>query len=411
MLLNLPASLSPPAILAWLSCFVRPGSCGRYPVDGQRPLLGLKTAAALLGLLLLLPSRPAASQTPVGSPSQRVPRYGQLQADLKLVPQTLLGLIHAPEVQREIGLDQPPGQEFLRRLRELDGPWWRARNLPEAERRTVIARQEERLLELLGKLLDERHLVRLRQIELQAHGARLLLRPEVAEFLELSPAQLADLEGLFTATERLLSEANRSDQQAAEAKLEAAMKAKREEAAAALKLLDSNQQQLLGQLLGPKFDTSKLSRIYPLAPELVDSKVWVGDRQVRLEELQGQVVLLHFYAFQCRNCQANFAHYNRWQETLASKGVVVIGIQTPELEEERDPAQVRAAAREQGFQFPVLIDLENANWNAWSNTMWPTVYVIDREGYIRMWWQGELNWQGAKGDQTIEELVKQLLDE
>ena len=42
--------------------------------------------------------------------------------------------------------------------------------------------------------------------------------------------------------------------------------------------------------------------------------------------------------------------------------------------------------------------------------MWPTVYVIDREGYIRMWWQGELNWQGAKGDQAIEELVEKLLD-
>jgi len=43
--------------------------------------------------------------------------------------------------------------------------------------------------------------------------------------------------------------------------------------------------------------------------------------------------------------------------------------------------------------------------------MWPTVYVVDRRGYIRMWWQGELNWQGATGDQTITDFVQGLLEE
>jgi len=41
--------------------------------------------------------------------------------------------------------------------------------------------------------------------------------------------------------------------------------------------------------------------------------------------------------------------------------------------------------------------------------MWPTVYIVDQRGYIRMWWQGELNWQGATGDQQIAELVDRLL--
>jgi peroxiredoxin len=238
----------------------------------------------------------------------------------------------------------------------------------------------------------------------------MLLRPEVAEFLQLSPAQQTEFAALFSETEKLLAEANLPEHRGDENKLKIALETKRGEAAAALELLSPQQQQRLPELLGSKFDTTKLSRIYPLAPELIDSKVWVGDRQVTLEELRGQVVLLHFYAFQCHNCQANFKHYNRWQEKLAARGVVVVGIQTPELDDERDPAQVTAAAQEQGFKFPVLIDLQNANWDAWGNTMWPTVYVIDREGYIRLWWQGELNWQGAKGDQTIEELVEKLLD-
>ncbi len=70
-----------------------------------------------------------------------------------------------------------------------------------------------------------------------------------------------------------------------------------------------------------------------------------------------------------------------------------------------------AAAKKDGFKFPVLIDLKHENWNAWSNTMWPTVYVIDKRGYIRFWWQGELNWKGATTDKTIEKVVDRLLME
>lgn len=87
----------------------------------------------------------------------------------------------------------------------------------------------------------------------------------------------------------------------------------------------------------------------------------------------------------------------------------MVGIQTPETADERDPQKVAAAVSEQGFEFPVLIDLKKGNWDTWGNTMWPTIYVIDRDGYIRFWWQGELNWQGAKGDEVIEDLVEKLL--
>jgi hypothetical protein len=54
--------------------------------------------------------------------------------------------------------------------------------------------------------------------------------------------------------------------------------------------------------------------------------------------------------------------------------------------------------------------LKKANWDAWANTMWPTVYVIDQEGYIRTWWQGELKWEGATGDKTIADAVENLLE-
>jgi peroxiredoxin len=145
-----------------------------------------------------------------------------------------------------------------------------------------------------------------------------------------------------------------------------------------------------------------------MAPELVPVQDWINSRPITLKSLRGKVVLLHFYAFECHNCHANFDHYRQWHKKYGGE-VVVLGIQTPETPTERQADAVKQAARERNLEFPILIDLDSANWKAWSNTMWPTVYVIDRDGYLRHLWQGELNWKGAAGDQTIEKLIDELI--
>jgi peroxiredoxin len=165
----------------------------------------------------------------------------------------------------------------------------------------------------------------------------------------------------------------------------------------------------LQRLLGATVALAEAQRIFPLAPEFAVDAQWLGDSPGRLADLRGKVVILHFYAYQCINCQRNFAHYNDWRQRWSPDEVIVIGIQTPETRAERDPVQVQAASKKDGFQFPVLMDANNEHWNAWGTTMWPTVYVVDQRGYIRMWWQGELNWQGATGDQQIVGLVDRLL--
>lgn len=84
---------------------------------------------------------------------------------------------------------------------------------------------------------------------------------------------------------------------------------------------------------------------------------------------------------------------------------------TPETERERDSQAVRAKAQEEKFKFPILIDAEKENWNAWGNSMWPSVYLIDKRGYVRYWWYGELNWQGAKGEEVMRQRIEELLAE
>ena len=71
---------------------------------------------------------------------------------------------------------------------------------------------------------------------------------------------------------------------------------------------------------------------------------------------------------------------------------------TPETEPERDFQALRRKTAEEKFVFPIVMDSESRIWNAWGNSMWPSVYVLDKEGYLRHFWPGELKWQGNDGD-------------
>ena len=325
-----------------------------------------------------------------------------------MIPQNLLKLVHTPEVQKELGLEGDA--RLLELLREIDRVWWPSRILPEQKQTETTRELEKRLLDALSKILSPAKIRRLRELETQSQGTRALLRADVVEAVGLDARAQQTIRAAFLETDSLARQLN--EKRGGDADLEKQLREARDKELSLLNgLLTTAKRQEFGKLIGEPFSMASLKRIYPLAPELIDSEEWTGTARTSLESERGKVVLVHFYAFQCHNCVANFKHYNRWHETLSKKGVTVIGIQTPETSAERDLQLVQKAAKEQGFRFPVLIDLKSSNWDAWGNTMWPTVYVIDKNGYIRSWWQGELNWQGATGDQTIETLVDELLME
>jgi hypothetical protein len=123
------------------------------------------------------------------------------------------------------------------------------------------------------------------------------------------------------------------------------------------------------------------------------------------------VVAVHFWAFACANCINNLPHYNAWHKQFSDKGLTVIGLHTPETQAERsiDGLGRQVAARK--ITYPVAADSKSANWTAWANHLWPSVYLIDRQGYVRYWWYGELNWQGAEGEALMRKRIEQLLSE
>ena len=128
-----------------------------------------------------------------------------------------------------------------------------------------------------------------------------------------------------------------------------------------------------------------------------------------MAKLRGKVVLVHFWTNGCYNCVNNYPHYKAWQERYAGKDVVIVGIHTPETSGEHDVERIKAQAAKHGLKFPIAVDNDGSNWKAWNNRYWPTVYVVDRRGRVRYGWEGELNYKGATGEETVRKLVDALL--
>jgi hypothetical protein len=63
------------------------------------------------------------------------------------------------------------------------------------------------------------------------------------------------------------------------------------------------------------------------------------------------------------------------------------------------------------MEYPIAVDNNGANWNAFGNRLWPCVYLIDKKGYARYRWDGELNYNGMKGEQIMRKKIEELLAE
>ncbi|MFM8634163.1 MAG: redoxin domain-containing protein, partial [Planctomycetia bacterium] len=186
---------------------------------------------------------------------------------------------------------------------------------------------------------------------------------------------------------------------------------KRDEHEKVTAVLTPVQKSVWQKSLGRDFDLDTLGHARFKAPELVDSGEWLNSEPLTLESLAGKVVVVHFYDFGCINCIRNYPTYVDWQERFRDKNVAIIGIHTPETAAGKDSETVRKKAEEAAFRFPVVIDGAKSNWNAWGNSMWPSVYLIDKRGYLRQFWPGELKWQGATGDVWMRERIEDLLAE
>jgi len=126
---------------------------------------------------------------------------------------------------------------------------------------------------------------------------------------------------------------------------------------------------------------------------------------ISLADLKGKVVLVHFWTYICINCIHTIPHLNDWYQKYSNKGLVIIGVQTPEFSDEKNIDNVKTAVNNFQIKYPVILDNNYANWNAYGNNYWPRDYLVDNQGYIRYSHIGEGGY-----DQT-EQMIRTLLAE
>jgi cytochrome c biogenesis protein CcdA/thiol-disulfide isomerase/thioredoxin len=146
-------------------------------------------------------------------------------------------------------------------------------------------------------------------------------------------------------------------------------------------------------------------RDFGAAPEFAGISQWINGEPLTLRKLRGKVVLIDFWTYSCINCLRTLPHVKAWYRTYQRRGLVVVGVHTPEFAFEHVASNVRSAVRRLGVEYPVALDNEYGTWNAWQNQYWPAKYLIDRRGHLRYYHFGE----GEYG--TTEARIRTLLGE
>ena len=121
----------------------------------------------------------------------------------------------------------------------------------------------------------------------------------------------------------------------------------------------------------------------PTAPEISGIVRWLNSEPLDMNALRGKVVLVDFWTYSCINCQRTLPYLRDWHEKYAGKGLVILGIHSPEFEFEKVEANVREAVAREGVTWPVAMDNDFATWQAYHNRYWPHEFLVDEEGTVR----------------------------
>lgn len=138
------------------------------------------------------------------------------------------------------------------------------------------------------------------------------------------------------------------------------------------------------------------------APQFAEG-TWINSKGA--PDTQGKVVLVEFWTFGCWNCVNVEPFIKDWHSKYSEKGLVVIGVHTPEFDHEKQVENVRAYVKKKGIQHAVLTDNDYVNWRRWSQRFWPVVYLVDKKGVVRYVKIGE-----GRYDET-EKKIRELLSE
>ncbi len=322
-------------------------------------------------------------------------------------------LIRDPYIQSTLKVTETQRQKIRQLTDELDGDLWTTRNQPPEKVDEIMSRVTGLAEARMAKILDAKQLRRLAQIRIWIRGIRGLTDPLSRVNSKLTDDQTKQIGELTDSTReaiaKLQAEAQAGGDIAALQKKSEELNSKMQKDLAAL--LTDEQKRLWRNILGEPLDAKRLGYVDFLAPSFPTLDQWINSPPLTSDAFKGKVVALHFFAFGCINCIHNYPSYRRWQTQFDGQPFVMLGVHTPETEPERSFEELKKRVATEKLTFPIVMDGQSQLWNAWGNAMWPSVYLIDKQGRVRYWWLGELNWQGAEGERLLGQRIEELLAE
>ncbi len=138
-------------------------------------------------------------------------------------------------------------------------------------------------------------------------------------------------------------------------------------------------------------------------PSFAGATAWIHSPPLTPEGLRGKVVVVDFWTFTCVNWLRTLPYVRAWAAKYGDRGLVVVGVHTPEFSVEKDLANVRRAAKDMRVDYPIAVDTDDGAWNAFHNQCWPALYVVDAQGRIRFRHFGEGAY--AESERAIQTLL------
>lgn len=143
----------------------------------------------------------------------------------------------------------------------------------------------------------------------------------------------------------------------------------------------------------------------PDAPDFKDIKKWHNSKPLSIRDFHGKVVLIDFFTYSCVNCVNTMPNVKMMLEKYRDRGLVVIGVQTPEFEFEKDDANIAKALEKHGINYPVANDWNNTTWNSYGGQYWPRRALVNGRGKVVFQQVGE------GGEHELELKIIDLLHE
>lgn len=121
---------------------------------------------------------------------------------------------------------------------------------------------------------------------------------------------------------------------------------------------------------------------------------------VDLKALRGSVVLVNFWAVWCPPCRKEMPSMNRLMAKMAGKPFTILGVNEGET-----PEEIHAFLKQIPVNFPILLDAEGEHLKPWQVFAFPTSYVVDKQGRLRLGLFGSIEWDSVDAISQLDKLL------